>query len=218
MIETQSILKALPPERLSSFRRQKEDTFETLLSCYFWNLALTEALYPTLSVLEVTLRNHIHHAAAQAFGDDWFQTDAGILKPIELQKVYEAGSSLKNSRKRVTPDRMVAELSFGFWISLFKGRYEQILWPKLTAAVFAYAPKKEQYRKTLFERLERIKRLRNRAFHHEPLWRGIRYNNRYYSINQLHQEMRTLIRWLNPQIDIHLERTDRLPEIIKKKW
>lgn len=216
MTENSDILKSLPSERLSSFRRMEEAGLQDLLDCYFWNLSLTEALYPSLSVLEVTLRNHIHAAALVHIGEGWFELSSGILQPVETQKISEAKQTVLKNRKDLNTGRIIAELSFGFWTSLFKSRYEQVLWPKLTKEVFPYAPKREQYRKTLSERLERIRHLRNRAFHHEPVWQGIRFNNRQYSLEELHREIRELIQWMSPEMEVHLSKIDRFSKVYSK--
>lgn len=214
MAENTEIIRFLPKERLSSFKRSPQASLESQLDCYFWNLELTESLYPSLSLLEVALRNQLHGVISQAFEPNWYET---ILQPFELKKVEEAKDAIVRERKELKEGRIIAELSFGFWTGLFKSRYEQVLWPKLTKEVFPYAPKREQYRKTLFERLERIRHLRNRAFHHEPLWKGIGFNRLSYPLDILHQEIQELLQWMSPELDVRLHTIDRFTLVFNNK-
>lgn len=210
MTDKPDILRFIPSERLSSFKRSPEASLESQLECYFWNLELTEALYPSLSLLEVSLRNQLHRAISTEFGHNWPEL---VLQPFEQKKVTEAKETIIKERKEPKEGRIIAELSFGFWTGLFKSRYEQILWPKLTKEVFPHAPKREQYRKTLFERLDRIRHLRNRAFHHEPLWRGIHYNRQSYPLDRLHKEILELLQWMSPELSSRLNTIDRFSSV-----
>ena len=86
-----------------------------------------------------------------------------------------------------TPGRIVAELSFGFWVSLFDKRYEhdQILWPKLIKHIFPFLPKGQRTRDFLSRELNRIKYLRNRVFHYKPIWHWIDLSKQHDSIVHL---------------------------------
>lgn len=81
------------------------------------------------------------------------------------QKLAEVGKPLE-------ADRIVAELNFGFWSNLLNRPYEQqqVLWPTLLRAVFPYAPARFRNRPALSRRFNEIRQLRNRIFHHEPIW------------------------------------------------
>lgn len=54
--------------------------------------------------------------------------------------------------------------------------------------------------------LERIRRLRNRIMHHEPVW------NRPYLMNN-RQEACQVIRWIDPSVAALVDKVDRSPEI-----
>ncbi len=69
-----------------------------------------------------------------------------------------------------TAGDLVSGLNLGFWVDLLKGRYEQVLWPALLREVFPYATRKQRSREQAYQRLAGIQHLRNRVFHHEPIW------------------------------------------------
>lgn len=50
------------------------------LARYLWNVALSQALYPTLGALAVGLRNNLHDELAAQYGPSWF-TRPGLLRP-----------------------------------------------------------------------------------------------------------------------------------------
>ncbi|HKK10318.1 MAG TPA: hypothetical protein VJ939_05745, partial [Bacteroidales bacterium] len=69
-------------------------------------------------------------------------------------------------KKAIATGRVIAELSFGFWTSLFDSRFEKTLWKNLRLA-FPNCPKHIRQRKTMSSKFNGIRKLRNRIFHHE---------------------------------------------------
>ncbi|KTD25674.1 Abi-like protein [Legionella israelensis] len=104
---------------------------------YSWNIDLSQSLYPALQILEISLRNSLHHALSQNFEtDQWF--DLSFLHPREQVQIQKVKDDLKRRKKPLETGRIVAELSFGFWTSLFDIRYEhgQVLWPRMLKKTF----------------------------------------------------------------------------------
>jgi hypothetical protein len=94
------------------------------------------------------------------------------LHEREKKQVEQAKEDLRKENKKVKAGHVVAKLSFGFWTSLFDVRYEhgQVLWPKLLKPTFPGLSKRQRTRTYLSRELNRIRFLRNRIFHHEPIW------------------------------------------------
>lgn len=61
---------ALSGERLDSYRADVSEPPAEVLARYAWSVALSEALYPSLQALEVTLSNAAHVAVAARVGDE----------------------------------------------------------------------------------------------------------------------------------------------------
>jgi len=123
---------ALSPDRLSVYRQPGMRDLD-VIACYLWNVALSEALYPSLQTLEIALRNSVNRALSSRFGTPYWYDHSGVLDRRELQAVADAKEQLTVARKPHDPGRIIAELSFGFWTSLFNVRYEQAdrrLWPQ----------------------------------------------------------------------------------------
>ena len=101
---------------------------------------------------------------------------------------------------------LVSRLSFGFWSSLFKGQYERILWTRLLPDVFPHAPRRQRARKEISKRVDRIRRLRNRVFHHEPIWH-------LQDLEQQHQQILETIGWISPAMLAMTRLLDRFPSV-----
>ena len=203
-----SLRGALSGERLDSYRADASEPPAEGLARYAWNATLSEALYPSLQALEVTLRNAVHAAVADRFEDDlwFFSDDPRILKEGERAKAEAVRRELGRRGKPETPGRIVAELNFGFWTSLFGSGYEQTLWPSLLKPVFPQATNRQRRRKALSVRLNGIRRLRNRVFHHEPVYQ-------LPSLPRLHGEIVETIGWSSPAAEDLLRLSDRFPKV-----
>jgi hypothetical protein len=98
------------------------------LRLYMWNTALSESLYGPIQGLEVTLRNKIHRRFTDQFGARWYDDARVGLQYAQRDQVLRAKLSLQHQGKPLDPSRLIAELSFGFWVGLFGRRYETHLW------------------------------------------------------------------------------------------
>jgi hypothetical protein len=209
-----SIWSALSPDRLGSYRFHGDDD-AGVVSTYLWNVALCEALYPTLHGLEVALRNSLYNAGEQRFATAatgevacWLDADSPVLAEEERKRVDAAKDSLRSRGKALDAPHLVAELTFGFWTALLDVRYEhrQVLWPHMLSAVFPFIPAKLRKRKTISARLNRVRLLRNRAFHHEPVWH-------WRDLPDQHAAVAELLDWINPALAASIKLIDRFPTI-----
>ena len=122
---------SISSHRLDSYRQAGQSDFDVIAS-YLWNMALCEALYPSLQALEVTLRNSIHAAAVRRYNSDfWFDLPGCNLHQSQQNNVDYAKQELQKKNKPLEAPRIVAELTFGFWTSLLNSYYEQKLWPSM---------------------------------------------------------------------------------------
>ena len=162
-------MNAISENRLAPYHPRIESVND--LTCYvryLWNTVLSESLYPSLHGLGVTLRNNIPNAITQELGqENWFDH---IWAEPERKVLEEIKDRLTRQRKSLDIGQIVASYSFGFWVSLLNRRYENVLWAKLLKPICPYMPNRERTRNTLSRRLNRIHKLRNRVFHHEPIW------------------------------------------------
>ena len=174
---------AFSPERLARYKVWAAGDAALALELYALNVAVSEAFYTSLHVFEITLRNAIHNAITAHYGSDWFTHAAIPLNPIQQVKVEQARNRFSG---HVSDGRIVAELTFGFWTGMF-GKDKYMLWGKCFQPMFdAGYPVK---RKQIAVRLNRIRKLRNRIAHHEPIIQQ--------DLQGIYTETRELIGWLS---------------------
>jgi hypothetical protein len=212
-----SLWRLVSAQRIGSYRRGTAGDDEEVLARYLWNIALCEALYPSLHFLEVGLRNVIFEAAAATYpvgtgaggaAGSWLE-HPGILHADEARVVRAARQRLSRRGKPCEAGGLVAELSFGFWTTLFDVRYEQdrVLWPRLFGQkIFAHAPRHARSRKALSPLLNRVRHLRNRAFHHEPIWH-------WSDVTEQHALALDLLGWMSPDLRATVAAMDRFPRV-----
>ena len=197
-------------DRFEPYRKSYPQDEMAAFATYAWNVSLSESLSPAIHGLEVALRNGIHNAATAKFGtDSWFN---GRLKLPEQERLEKLRHRIDPSGTRnLTASDFVSGLSLGFWVDLFKGRYEPVLWPSLLNQVFPYASfprvtKRQMAREQLYLRLDRIRRLRNRVFHHEPIWH-------LADLSEQHELILEIIGWISPAMLAMTRLLDRFSSV-----
>lgn len=176
-------------ERLLSFKSGDNDTIDILIQRYKTNLRISQALYPELSTLEVTLRNAIDTMFRSCISETWLEDEIqeqNILLDHEYVKLMTAYNDTKQeySNRDFTIGKVIANLNFGFWTNLCSKRYNSIIWTKKGAfkGVFVnYPTNLKQQIHSLSLRLRAIRYLRNRIFHYEPIFKQPQNTLRMYN-------------------------------------
>lgn len=65
------IQKTTSVERIESFAIDNSNNLDVVLARYANNITISQALYPELSTLEITLRNSINFMLKNLFGENW---------------------------------------------------------------------------------------------------------------------------------------------------
>jgi hypothetical protein len=167
-----------------------------VLGRYLLNLALCESLYSPLQLCEVALRNSLHaHLSARCARPDWYDSASFSLTPWASEEVDKAREKITKSNRPLTPGRVIAELQFGFWTSLFEAHYEERggYLPAGIRAVFPHMPKSLHNRKGIKRDLEAIRTLRNRVFHHERIVH-------FTDLDAQHARILDVIGWIRPEV------------------
>jgi hypothetical protein len=163
--ELERLKQLLSEERLGPYLDLAGNDLREAIRLYERNTSLSEALYGLLQGLEVPLRNSMHHVLSAGLAkEDWY--DSVSWRVAQQEQVANAKDSLQKKAKPIAPGRMVAELTFGFWVGLTGPKYSVDLWERHLYKAF---PNAKLGRKQLNKRLESIRLLRNRVAHHEPI-------------------------------------------------
>lgn len=203
-----SLEPSISPARLQRYQSATGDPLDTVVN-YHWNMALCEALYCSLSAVEIALRNGLHTTLATHFSTPAWYDEPGALEPFQITQVAQAKDKIRGYRKPVTPDRVVSQLEFGFWVTILSRPYDARIWaqqPTTLRSAFLRLARRFRQRQPIHQHYNEIRKLRNRAFHHEPHFDDIDLMVRYGNIKKgLH--------WLNPDMVDCFEFFDLFPDI-----
>jgi hypothetical protein len=207
-MDRQNLEKIFSEKRLEKyFLRHKAD--ENKAICHYQcNIELSESFYPCITIFEVALRNAISRELKNFYGtDEWYLKFATTPGLTNLNKYITTVNKQISGRKEYTSSsKIIAELTLGFWVSLFNVEYERILWKPLRK-VFPNMPKNLRQRKNIAPALNHFRTFRNRVFHHEPIsWDLGR-------LKQIHAEMLTVMGWLSSDIVNWLTNFDRFDNV-----
>ena len=121
-----------------------------------------------ISVCEVVIRNSVDDALSAAHGKQWPWN-----KGFYLNLNTRGREALEKARKgQPTTGKVIAEFSFGFWENMFVSSFDADLWNIHLKVVLPNLPVEstvQQARADVRQKLGRLRRLRNRIAHHEPL-------------------------------------------------
>jgi hypothetical protein len=163
--------RIISKERIEPYLIHHQADLEKAMLHYKGNILISESFYPLLAVLEIGLRNSIDYQLTKRFNDrHWYENMEfiRIATRFQINKISDAKSNILSEKKEITPGRIISELSFGFWTSLFDVRFEMTLWKSLRLT-FPNCPKQIRQRKTMSSKFNSIRKLRNRIFHHEAI-------------------------------------------------
>ena len=178
---------------------------------YQCNLRLAESFYVSLSVFEVTLRNALSRELESMTGrHDWYAIFPNTPGLTNLNRyITKANKQIAGRHESSTPDKIIAELTLGFWVTLLNSEYEKILWKNLRKA-FPYMPKQQRQRKNISAPLNIFRTLRNRVFHNESICWNLQ------RVEAIHQEMVTMMGWINKDAPDWLQQIDRFQEVCRE--
>lgn len=151
--------------------------------------------------------------------DKWLKADGVTRKKQSFAEQAVLGiirDLHKENRIPILHDDVISRLTFGYWVSALGSDYEDVtnkklLWPNLLPHVFSNTPHKPK-RLKIEAALRRVKDLRNRMSHHEPIWKFYQldstgksdYSKPVYGLNtslslleKAYDEVLNIIRWMS---------------------
>lgn len=160
------MIRLLSVPRLGTYTAACGGDVKAAIELYQWNLEVSSALFTPIHYFEVALRNTIDMRLTKDFGgsQSWFDAPTTPLSGGGKGKVAQAKGRVTAAGHQITHGRVVAELSLGFWWTLFADSYNRTLWGPSLRHAFPQAR-----RDRLHYEIDKIRLLRNRIAHHEPL-------------------------------------------------
>lgn len=163
----ENLEKSISPERLSTYVLETNGDKQEALELYLKNSEISAAFYIPLQSLEITLRNALNEVLRSHYSNDaWY--DAVQLNRRGQKNIVDAKDTVKRLHKQINPPHVIAELSFGFWLSLINKKYHQSLWIPVLNKAF---PNAHMSRADILKQLDHLRTFRNRIAHHEPVFK-----------------------------------------------
>lgn len=242
-------LEDISHARLSSYREfflPQNDS--ELYGIYCWNEVLSSCFMRLIGSVEVTLRNRIHlvlsqHIARTRAGrfvgtpdsNDWYNHVG--LRGKSSEKIWEITHDKhwdQQQRRKiytpkavpVSPNSVISGMTFGFWAPILDLR---LPWNSLLPQIIPnhrYASQPAHWNNQahvgqVYERIVRVRDIRNRVSHFEPLWKikdileekrqrtGVVVNVEFPAptnetealarLNMLYQRVQQLLYWLSKE-------------------
>lgn len=164
--------QTLSPDRLGTYLMAVGFDEAKALKLYIWNAFIGDAFHLPIQAGEVALRNWINCALHNCFGEEWWREREFLaLTGHEREADLEAAKRrIHNRNSTLCTGQIVANLSFGFWTGLLAPRYNPQIWSRELRVVFPHLPAGVN-RYDLANRAQRVNLLRNRIWHHEPVFK-----------------------------------------------
>ncbi len=205
---------SLSRERLATYLDAAGGDRERAIRLHVWNTAVSAAFYGLLQGLEVALRNALHRKLAERYGEAWYDNLRTGLDRGALERIGGARTELERDGHGDGPPRIVAALSFGFWVSLLgpggraaagrKANYEMTLWRPALRGAFAH--RATLTRKEVHRPLNALRTLRNRIAHHEPIFSR--------DLIRDHERILWVAGWISPATRTWIERHSRVRAVL----
>lgn len=211
MDQTHFFSKVFSINRMQKYLDAHPDNESLAIKHYQCNIEISESFYTCLSVFEVSLRNAINRELITKFDtEEWYNHFPSTVGLSTLTKeISLAQMQITKRYELVTPPKVVAELTFGFWTRLFNSEFELILWKELRRA-FPYMPKVKKQRKYISAPINNFRNFRNRIFHNEPIcWK-------LSKLKEIHDQMVEVLGWINKDLPDWIAPFDRFNSVLQK--
>lgn len=163
------IHSALSISRISTYENASARLNSSALDLYAWNAKVSGALLMPLHICEVTIRNAVSDVLDSSH-KDWIQSD-GFKKRLPDYFKNDLTKAIDKAKRKNCIDRkgqVIAELTFGFWQHLFTKNYNS-MWNTNLSLAFPNGSYSSPH--DVYQDLEKIRKLRNRIAHHEPIFK-----------------------------------------------
>lgn len=198
------VVGVLSRARMGGYLAASAGDADAAVALYCWNVEASAAFTVPMHWAEIAVRNAMHARLAVHFGrDDWWK--GAPLDQNGRRKVDQAREVLgRLGKDPAVSDSVVAELSFGFWVSLLASRYHRTLWTPVLWRAFP-----GRSRQDVHADYRHLLHLRNRISHGEPI------HARHLQAD--HATVCGLLGELSPAALREVRRHDRVPALLARR-
>jgi hypothetical protein len=154
--------------RISRYLVEAKGNHQRALRLYVWNAAICEAFYFPSQIVEVAIRNRLHHSLANKFGPDWYASSA-FFSPLPNRLKNELEAAIRKCQRdhgpQLTINHIIAAMSLGFWCHILTSWFESQLWQDGLQEAFPHIPT-DISRQQAYDKIDQFRHWRNRIAHH----------------------------------------------------
>jgi hypothetical protein len=202
------------PARLAPYAAATGAIDDSTVALYEWNMAMSTAMFQDLGAFEILLRNAMDLSLRAKYqptaaAAPWYSqvplTDRA-KETLALAMDRAAG----NSGVAPIQDKVVAELTFGFWRYLLGSRYQASVWPCVLRYSFTNVqPGEKVQRKAVEDIVLSLYLLRNRIAHHEPIFDR--------DLIKSHGQLLSMAGWICPVTSAWILERSQVPIVMAEK-
>jgi hypothetical protein len=201
--------------RFNRYLQACNGNVDNAVSLYKYNIQASQALYPLISVLEVALRNGIDRVLIKHFSDNnWLLTkrhefayhhnmvykdSRGNIVSDEFfaARLKKTEDKLSYYGVSITHNKLMAELTFGFWVKFFDTSAIKVL---RGVPLDAFVNKPHKKLALVHSHLNAVVALRNRIAHNEPICFNNAGNICLSTIDSYETNMLEALGWLDADL------------------
>lgn len=153
---------------------------------YILNLQSCKNYYIPLSLIEISFRNSLNLFFIQRVGENWLFNNQ-FIKPQLRDKIEISKKILYQQKKKVTHENILAELSFGFFVTFLKKPYQEYFRYKDILKIFPNITSNDKVinRHFVYAKINNIRLFRNKVFHHNKIINKIEFKNIQDNIDEI---------------------------------
>lgn len=210
--EVRDLPTVLSAPRFATYLAEKNGNKQDALSLYQWNLELSSAFIVPLQICEVGVRNSIVSAIEKTYGANWPWETSFEIALRNPRRGYSPRHDLLRCRSLPTAGKIVAELRFVFWEKMLTYGHDGAIWNAHFRTVFPYTDDMQTVqilRANGNDSLHKIRDIRNRIAHHEPIFKR--------NIQDEYDRIREVIHWSNPTAADWVDKIETVTKMISTK-
>lgn len=174
--ELSCIPATLSKPRFDTYLTACDQDIAAALHLYHWNAEISAALLFPLHIFEICFRNPAANVIESCYNPSWPNSNAfGLSLPDAPKPYFSPRREIRRAaRRNPTTGKVIADLKFAFWVSMYTSRHQGRLWAPYIAREYPNLPAEmtlDTARRKIHDTADGLRELRNRIAHHEPIFR-----------------------------------------------
>lgn len=219
--------RAVSKPRLARYLAAHSGDWKKAQKLYLANLRISQKLYAVISVFEVALRNAVDEHYKQYFisktgSPEWLRNQSAASGFLSNPTLSKGGFQSRENVKKVisnlgthyTHDKVVSELSFGFWKYMFATK-EFAAAGSTLLHVFVARPRGINHT-DVYNKLDVVNRIRNRVAHQQPVCFDKTGNVSLTATLEAYNNMLDILTWLGYDTKVLLKGVDGINNEVRR--